>query len=332
MKKPIAVVCAVLLVLVTMLCCGCDSKKETTLIRLNEVTHSVFYAPLYAAINQGFFAEEGLEIELTNGGGADKVMTAVLTGQSDIGLAGPEACIYVYNQGKDDYPIVFAQLTKRDGSFLVGRTDEEFSWENLRGKTVIGGRVGGVPEMTLEYVMKQHGVIPHVDATVDTSVQFNMMAGAFTGGNGDYVTLFEPTATELQNEGKGYILTSIGQDSGEIPYTAFFASQSYIKENRELVQKFTNAMARGQRFIQESDAAVIAEAVADQFPDTDKAVLTVVAQRYKDIDAWNTTPVMKREALERLETVMESAGELAREQWVDFDKLVDNSFAEKAGK
>lgn len=328
MKKLIAVLVAAVLAFACVGCTPADS--ETTVIRLNEVTHSVFYAPLYAAMSLGYFEEEGLSVELTNGGGADKVMTAVLTGQSDIGLAGPEACIYVYNQGKEDYPLVFAQLTKRDGSFLFGRTDEDFTWENLRGKTIIGGRVGGVPEMTLEYVMKQNGVIPHVDAVVDTSVQFNMMAGAFTGGNGDYVTLFEPTATELQNAGKGYILASMGQESGEIPYTAFFASQQYIRDNQEVIQKFTNVIARAQRFVREASAAEIAEAVAGQFPDTDMAVLTTVAQRYKDSDVWNETPVMKQEALERLETVMESAGELTREQWVDFDKLVDNSYAEKA--
>ncbi len=330
MKKLIAFLAAAVLVFA---CVGCTPKKqETTVIRLNEVTHSVFYAPLYAAMSLGYFEEVGLTVELTNGGGADKVMTAVLTGQSDIGLAGPEACIYVYNQGKEDYPLVFAQLTKRDGSFLFGRSDEAFSWENLRGKTIIGGRVGGVPEMTLEYVMKQHGVLPHVDAVVDTSVQFNMMAGAFTGGNGDYVTLFEPTATELQNAGKGYILASMGQESGEIPYTAFFASQNYMAENKDLIQKFTDVIARAQRFVREAKPEDIAEAVADQFPDTDMAVLTTVAKRYQDSDVWNDTPVMKREALERLEAVMEEAGELAREDFVDFDELVDNSYAEKASK
>lgn len=330
MKKLIAVLTAAVLLFA---CVGCTPKEqETTLIRLNEVTHSVFYAPLYAAMSLGYFEEVGLKVELTNGGGADKVMTAVLTGQSDIGLAGPEACIYVYNQGKEDYPLVFAQLTKRDGSFLFGRTNEDFTWESLRGKTIIGGRVGGVPEMTLEYVMKQHGVIPHVDAVVDTSVQFNMMAGAFTGGNGDYVTLFEPTATELQNAGKGYILASMGQESGEIPYTAFFASQEYIRNNEAVIQAFTNVIARAQRFVQEAQPAEIAAAVADQFPDTDLAVLTTVAKRYQDSDVWNDTPVMKKEALERLETVMETAGELTRDQWVDFDKLVNNTYAQKAVK
>ena len=173
-------------------------------------------------------------------------MTAVVSGQSDVGLAGPEACIYVYNQGKEDYPIVFAQLTKRDGSFLVGRKDMAFSWADLKGSTVIGGRAGGVPEMTLEYVLRQNGLVPGQDVTVDTTVQFNMMAGAFTGGNGDYVTLFEPTATQVEQASEGYILTSIGQESGEIPYTSYFASQSYIKENPDVIQHFTNAVAKGQ--------------------------------------------------------------------------------------
>lgn len=326
MKKLIALCCSIVMLATTI--SGCSPKKEGVTIRLNEVTHSVFYAPFYAALELGFFAEEGLNIELTNGGGADKVMTAVLAGQSDIGLAGPEACIYVLKEGREDYAVVFAQLTKRDGSFLVGRTDEDFQWENLKGKTIIGGRKGGVPEMTLEYVMRQNGVIPNQDAVVDTSVQFSMMAGAFTGGESDYVTLFEPTATEVELEGKGYVLTSIGQESGEIPYTAFFASQSYLQNHPAVAQSFTNAVAKGQKWVQEHSAQEIAKALSGQFPDTKTDVLALVAQRYKDIDAWNETPVMKQESLERLESVMETAGEL--DQRVDFDKLVDNSFAEKA--
>ena len=215
MKKLLTFFCVAALLLPVLLT-GCGSGGATT-VRLNEVTHSVFYAPQYVAMSLGFFADEGLNVELTNGGGADKVMTAVVSGSADIGLAGPESCIYIYNQGKDDHPVIFAQLTKRDGSFLVGRTGGSFSWEDLRGTTVIGGRKGGVPEMTLEYVMKQNGVVPQVDAVVDTSVQFNMMAGAFTGGQGDYVTLFEPTATEVERAGHGYVLCSIGEASGEIP-------------------------------------------------------------------------------------------------------------------
>lgn len=305
-----------------------EEKKPLTEISLNEVTHSVFYAPLYAALSQGFFEEEGLKVELSNGGGADKVMTAVLTNQADIGLAGPEASIYVLAEGREDHPVVFAQLTKRDGSFLVGREDVPFKWDMLKGATIIGGRKGGVPEMTLEYVMRQNGVIPHEDAVVDTSVQFNMMAGAFTGGNGDYVALFEPTATEVEMAGQGYVLTSIGQESGEIPYTAFFASKSYIEKNPDIIQSFTNAIQKGQTWVDTHSAEDVAKAVADQFPDTKMEVLVPVIQRHKDIDAWCTTPVMKKESLERLEDVMETAGELPMR--VEFEELVDNSFAEKA--
>ena len=280
-------------------------------------------------MSQGFFKEEGLEIELLNGGGADKVMTSVLTGEVEVGLAGPEACIYVQLEGREDSPKVFAQLTNCDGAFLVGRTDEAFSWENLRGKTIIGGRKGGVPEMTLEYVMKQNGVIPHVDAVVDTSVQFNMMAGAFTGGNGDYVALFEPTATEVELAGQGYVLCSIGQEGGEIPYTAYFATESYMAEHADVIQRFTNAIAKGQRWVQEHSDREVAEAIADQFPDTDVAVLEKVSARYRSIGAWKEMPVMKEEALSRLMDVMEEAGELTRR--VEFSSVVTNAFAEEAG-
>ena len=330
MKQKIVCCCLAALLLLPLW--GCGQQSGLTVVRLNEVTHSVFYAPQYVAMSLGFFEEEGLQVELSNGGGADKVMTAVVSGQSDIGLAGPESCIYVYNQGKEDYPVIFAQLTKRDGSFLVGRTNEDFSWENLRGKTVIGGRKGGVPEMTLEYVMAQNGVTPHVDAVVDTSVQFNMMAGAFTGGQGDYVTLFEPTATEVVEAGKGYILCSIGEESGEIPYTAYFANRSYMDQNPAVIQGFTNAIARAQRWIAQHSDREVAEAMVSQFPDTSVALLEKVTARHRAIDAWNATPVMAPSALERLEAVMEHAGELTREQFVDFEKLVDNSFAEKAAQ
>ena len=327
MRKTIALLMSVLLVTGLMAACSQDNEEMVTL-RVCEVTHSVFYAPFYAALELGFFEEEGIEIELTNGGGADKVMTAVLAGQSDIGLAGPEACVYVALEGREDHPVVFGQLTKRDGSFIVGRTDDDFEWSDLEGKTIIGGRKGGMPEMTLEYVMRQNGVVPHEDAVVDTSVQFNMMAGAFTGGSGDYVTLFEPTATEVAEAGKGYILTSVGLESGEIPYTAFFASKSYIDKNSELIQRFTDVIARGQKWVMENTAEDVAKAIADQFPDNDVKTLATVTQRHKDIDAWNETPVMKKEAFERMQDVMEAAGEL--DARVDFDLLVDNSFAMKA--
>ena len=327
MKKILALLLAVLMTVPILCACGA---RDATVVRLSEVTHSVFYAPQYVAMSQGFFEQEGLRIELTNGGGADKVMTAVVSGQSDIGLAGPEASIYVYNQGKADHPQIIAQLTKRDGSFLVGRTDGEFSWEDLRGKTVIGGRKGGVPEMTLEYVMRQHGLTPGVDVTVNTSVQFNMMAGAFTGGEGDYVALFEPTATQVERAGQGYILSSIGQESGEIPYTAYFANKSWLQANADTAQRFVNAIAKAQQWVMDHTDRQMAEAIIDQFPDTTVDELEAVTARHRQIDAWNRTPVMERHALERLETVMEQAGELTRSDWVPFDELVDNSFARSA--
>lgn len=328
MKKILAFILAVLMMVPALCACGKADKK--TAVRLNEVTHSVFYAPQYVALSQGFFAEEGLQVELINGGGADKVMTAVVSGQSDIGLAGPEASIYVYNQGKADHTQIIAQLTKRDGSFLVGRTESPFSWEDLRGKTIIGGRKGGVPEMTLEYVLRQNGLTPGVDVTVDTSVQFNMMAGAFTGGQGDYVALFEPTATQVEAAGQGYVLTSIGQESGEIPYTAYFANVSWLRENADTAQRFVNAIAKAQKWVQEHTDREVAQAIIDQFPDTSLEELEAVTARHRQIDAWNATPVMEQHALERLETVMEQAGELVHSQWVPFDDLVNNTFAQKA--
>lgn len=329
MKKVITIVSALLMSFCILVGCGKDGDGNTV-ITLSEVAHSVFYAPQYAALKLGFFEEEGLEIELINGGGADKVMTSVLTGEAQIGFAGPEACIYVLLEGHEDAPKVFAQMTNCDGAFIVGRTDEEFSWENLRGKTIIGGRKGGVPEMTLEYVMRKNGVIPNEDAVVDTSVQFNMMGGAFTGGNGDYVALFEPTATEVELAGQGYILASIGEESGSIPYTAYFAAQSYMKDNPEIIQGFTNAVAKGLKWVREHTDREVAETIADQFPDTDIDVLETVVARYRSIGAWKDTPVMLEEDLERLEAVMEAAGELTER--VEFTALTDNSYAKKAVK
>lgn len=327
MRKTAAILAALGILAAAACGCGAPAEQEVKTLRLCEVTHSVFYAPQYVALSQGFFEEEGLAIELSNGGGADKVMTAVLTGQADIGLAGPEACIYVHNQEKEDAPVIFAQLTKRDGSFLVGREGGSFSWEDLRGCTVLGGRKGGVPEMTLEYVLRQNGLTPGVDVTVDTSVQFNMMAGAFTGGQGDYVALFEPTATQVEAAGQGYVLTSIGQESGEIPYTAYFANLSWLENNADTAQRFVNAIAKAQKWVAEHTDREVAEAIVDQFPDTSLEELEAVTARHRQIDAWNATPIMEQQALERLETVMEQAGELAHSQWVPFDDLVNNTFA-----
>ncbi len=326
--KRIATILSAALVLIASLA-GCGQQETLDKVRVCEVTHSIFYAPQYAAIELGFFEEEGIEIELSNGQGADKVMAAVLSDNMDIGFAGPEAAIYVYNEGREDYAQVFAQLTQRDGSFLVAREpDPDFTWEKLRGKHILPGRKGGVPYMALEYVIRQHGMDPGEDLLMDNSIQFALMAGAFTGGTGDYVTIFEPTASMMEAEGKGYIVASVGEAAGEIPYTAYFAKKSYIEENRDLIQRFTRAVYKGQKWVAEHSAQEIAEAVADSFPDTEVDLLATVVQRYKDIGAWNDTPVMTQESLDLLQEVMEQAGEL--DQRAPHDKIVDNSFAQEA--
>lgn len=302
--------------------------EDTKLITVNEVTRSVFYAPQYVAINNGYFKEKGLDIELTTGQGADAVMTAVLANQCDIGFAGPEASIYVYNEGKEDFCQVFAQMTKKDGSFLVSRRDtDEFNWQELKGKTVIPGRKGGVPYMTLEYVLRKNGIDPEKDVTLDDSIKFDLMAGAFASGNADYVTLFEPTASLTQNEEKGYIVASVGEAAGEIPYTAYFAKKSYIENNEETIQGFTNAIYQGQKWVKEHNSTEIAEVIQSFFPDTDIQLLAAAIQSYKDIDAWNDTPVLKEESFNRLQEVMTMAGEL--EQNAPYDKIVNNKYAEK---
>ena len=324
----------VLCIVMAFMIIGCQEKapgKTMDKIILNEVTHSVFYAPMYAAISLGYFEEEALEIELVNGGGADKSMTALLSGQADIGLMGPEAAIYVFNEGRENSAMVIGQLTKRDGSFLVGREpDEDFKWTDVAGKTIIGGRKGGVPEMTLEYVLRKNGLEPGVDVTVDTSIQFDLMGGAFEGGVGDYVTLFEPTASMFEKEGKGYILAAVGQESGEVPYTAFQTTKSYIKENPDIIRRFLKAIYRGQQWVQKASDKELAEAIVDFFPDTSIEALMMVAKSYREIDAWMDTPVMKKEAFDRLQEIIIQAGVLTEK--VDFESVVDNSFAEEVVK
>ncbi len=329
--KKFCFILAAVIICSTLVFSACGTNDEMTTVTLSEVTHSVFYAPQYVAINKGFFKDVGLNIQLQNGQGADKVMTAVLSGQCDIGFAGPEASIYVYNEGKADYSVVFAQLTKRDGSFLVGRKPEaNFTWSGLKGKNIIGGRIGGVPEMTLEYVLNKNGVIPGTDVNIDTSIQFALMAGAFTGGKGEYVTLFEPTASMLEKEGKGYILASVGQESGEIPYTAYFAKKSYIEKNKKIIQKFTDALYKGQQWVATHTPKEIAEAIKPSFPDTELELLETVARRYQEIDAWCQDPVLKKSSFELLQTVMEQANQL--KQKAPYEKVVDTTYAEKAMK
>ena len=333
MKKIIIpIVCIVIIaaIVITVILVNnkLEEQAELTTIQLNEVTRSVFYAPQYVAIANGFFEEEGLEIEMTTGQGADKVMTAILAGQSDIGLCGPEASIYVYNEGREDYVEVFAQLTKRDGSFLVSKNPtDNFSWNDLKGKTVIPGRKGGVPYMTFEYVLKQNGINPETDLVLDDSIQFDLMAGAFAGGNAEYVTLFEPTASMTEEQGKGYVVASVGEASGEVPYTAYCAKKSYIEENSSIIEGFTRAVYKGQQWVKEHSAREIAEVIQDFFPDTTVESLEQSVQSYKDIDAWNENPILKEESFDKLQLIMTEAGEL--DQKAPYDKIVNNSYAEK---
>lgn len=337
MKKIVISIIAVILIIAIAfgIYYYVTNKKENTsemkTIQLNEVTRSVFYAPQYAAIAKGLFEEEGLKLEITTGQGADKVMTSILAGQSDIGLCGPEASIYVYNEGKEDYVEVFAQLTKRDGSFLVSRNKtDNFSWQDLKGKTVIPGRKGGVPYMTLEYVLKQNGLNPKTDLTLDDSIQFDLMAGAFAGGNAEYVTLFEPTASMTESEGKGYVVASVGEAAGEVPYTAYCAKKSYIEKNEKTIEGFTRAVYKGQKWVKEHSAKEVAETIQSFFPSTSVESLEKSVQSYKNIDAWNETPVLSEKAFDKLQLIMTEAGELKTK--APYDKIVNNKYAEKVIK
>lgn len=335
MKKILAIFLCVVLSF-SLVACKTDTqpaneKNEVQKVRLGEVTHSVFYAPQYAAIALGFFEEEGIEIELSNLQGADKVMSALLSNQIDVGFCGPEASIYVYNEGREDYPQVFAQMTQRDGSFLVGKDKvEKFDWNQLKGKTVIPGRRGGVPYMTFEYLLKEKGLNPETDLILDDSIQFSLMAGAFSGSDAEYVTLFEPTASMIEAEEKGYILTSVGEESGDIPYTAYCAKSSYIAENEKLVEGFTRAIYKGLKWVEEHSSEDVAKTILDQFPDTDVKMLSSSIERYKSIDAWKTTPEMSEESFNRLQEIMEEAKELDKR--APFEKIVNNTYAQKVIK
>lgn len=330
--SKIKLVSAILLIIILLsaLLVGCK-KDELKTIKLVEVTHSVFYAPQYVAISKGFFEEESLKVELINGQGADKCMTAILSGEADIGFMGPEASIYVYNQGKEDYAVNFAQLTQKDGSFLVGREkDPNFTFDKLQGKSIIGGRIGGMPEMTLEFVLKKYGLQPGVDVEVRTDIQFAMMAGAFTGGEGDYVTLFEPVASELEKEGKGYIVASIGKEGGYIPYTCYSAKKSYIEKNPKIIQSFTNAIYKGMLWVHSHSTEEIADALQPHFIETDREILIKLVERYKEQDTWKPDPVLTEDGLNHMMDIMEMAGQLDKR--ADYENIVTTKFAENAMK
>jgi len=315
------------MILLFLVACGRAQNEEgLTTVRVSEVTRSVFYAPQYVAIELGFFADEGIHIDLITSDGADRVMTALLTGAVDIGLSGPEAAIYVFNEGRRDYAVVFAQITQRDGSFLIAREQMDFEWEDLKGSHILPGRRGGMPFMVLEYVTREQGVFPYIN--FDTSIQFAAMVGAFLSGTADFVTAFEPVASTIELEGRGFVVASVGEASGEIPYTAYYALGSFIEQNPEIIQGFTNALARAQVWVQENSPEDIAQVILPFFPEADPIILASAIARYKAIEAYSTTPQITQEGFERLQNVMESAGELT--QRAPFEQLVDNTFANRA--
>lgn len=325
-----------LIIMVVSFCVSGCKKNKLDKITVAEVTHSVFYAPQYVAISKGFFKEEGIEVELVNAGGADKVMAALLSGDVEVGFSGPEATIYVKNNGEENYMVNFAQVTKRDGSFIVGRTkDDNFELNDLKGKSILGGRSGGMPLMNLEYVLKETGLSvgrdqKGYDVLVRTDIQFNAMAGAFVQGEADFTTLFEPTALGLEKENKGYVLTSVGKYSPEVPFTSYYVTKEYLNENKDLIQRFTNALYKAQKFVFESSDEEVAKAIHPFFTETTIEDLTEVIKRYREADVWCETPYFKEEGLIRLMDIMEEANEL--EKRVKFEDIVNNTFANNAIK
>lgn len=329
MKKifTLLLVCCIVAVASVFCFAGCNAEQGT--IRLIEVTHSVFYAPLYVAIDGGFFEDEGISIELTNGGGADKCMTAVLAGQADIGFHGPEAVIYVAKEKSEDFPVIFGQLTEKDGSFLMSREPiENFEWSMMQGKEVIGGRRGGVPAMALEHAMLLNGLVDGVNVTINYDVQYDLIGAAFEGGTGDFCTMFEPAASAMEAQGIGYKVASVGEAAGNMPFTAFSAKQSWLSENRETALAFCRAMTRAIDFVATHEPQEIAKIIVPSFPGTDVDTLAGAIQAYKSIGAYSTSLVMDETDLDRLQEVIIEAGVM--DSKVDFGLIVDNSFAEAA--
>lgn len=329
MKKSTKILCAALAGYITILpLSACTDDDGVKKLQINEVTHSVFYAPLYLADALGYFKEENIEIELTNGGGADNVMSAVLSGDADIGFCGPEAALYVLIGGSIDVPTVIGQLTKRDGSFLVSRKAEpDFKWEDLKGKEILAGRKGGVPAMTFEYVLNQKGLKDGVDLTLNYDVAFNLMTSAFEAGTADYCTMFDPVAYEYEAAGKGYVVASVGEASGEVPYTCFIAKNSWIEKNEDAAEGFLRAVTKAVKYVNETDPATIAPYLTAYFEGTSETSLAASVKRYRDIDAWRTSLTMTEDSFERLQDIIDNAGELDKR--VKMTQLVDNSYANK---
>ena len=334
MKKKFiaAALAAVLAVSALPAAVSAEEKEELTEVTLNEVAHSIFYAPQYVAIEEGYFEEEGLKIDLVNGFGADKVMTAVISGEADIGFMGAEASVYAYQEGATDPVVNFAQLTQRAGNFLVAREEmPDFQWSDLKGKKVLGGRKGGMPEMVFEYILRKNGIDPQKDLTIDQSIDFGSTAAAFTGDDSaEFTVEFGPSATALEQEGAGYVVASLGVDSGYVPYTSYSAKTSYMEEHPEVIQKFTNGLQKGMEYVQTHTPAEIAAVIAPQFPETDLETITTIVTRYHEQDTWKENLVFEKESFELLQDILEESGEL--KERLDYDKLVTTAYAQKAAE
>lgn len=324
MKKIIILITCIVIAVICLIFYSFYSSKESnnlTKVKVAEVTHSVFYAPQYIALEKGFFKEEGLDVELTLTSGADNVMAAVLSGDADIGLSGSEATIYVYNQGEKDYIKTFAQLTQKDGSFLVSRENiKDFKVEDLKGKYIIGGREGGMPEMTLEYALKQKGIDPKKDLTIDTSIDFASMAGAFIGGTGDFVALFEPLATKVVNEGYGYKVAQLGTLTDNIPYTAYNAKTNYLEKSKDTIKAFERAIQKGLDFVHEKTSDEITTAIMNQFPDTSYNDIKSAVESYKKNDTWPKNTTFTKESFDHMQNIVIEAGFLNKK--VSYNDLI----------
>lgn len=308
------------------------TEEKLTKVTLNEVAHSIFYAPQYVAIEEGYFKDEGLDLALVTGFGADKTMTAVISGEADIGFMGAEASVYAYQEGATDPVVNFAQLTQRAGNFLVAREKmPDFKWEDLKDKKVLGGRKGGMPEMVFEYILRKNGLDPQKDLTIDQSIDFGSTAAAFTGDtSADFTVEFEPSATALEKEGAGYVVASLGVDSGYVPYTSYSAKTSYMEKNPEIIQKFTNALQKGMEYVQSHTPEEIAEVIAPQFAETDLDTVTAIVKRYYDQDTWKSNLIFEKESFELLEDILEDSGELSER--VSYEDLVTTKYAREAAE
>lgn len=324
--------CSMAFVLLVPVLTGCNKKKSgLTHVTLNEVAHSIFYAPQYVAIENGYFEEEGIDIELVTGFGADKTMSSLIAGEADIGFMGAESSVYLYSEGASNYVVNFAQLTQRAGNFLVARKPvDNFSWDMLKDKAVLGGRKGGMPEMVFEYILKKNNIDPQSDVKINQSIDFGSTAAAFSGGQGEYTVEFEPAATALETSGDGYVVASLGVDSGYVPYTSYCTTKQYLAENKDTIQKFTKALQKGMEYVNSHTPKEIAEVIAPQFEETDVETIEKIVTRYYEQDTWKDNLVFEESSFDLLQNILMDAGELKNR--VPYDKLVDTSFAEEAVK